>query len=231
MGFYAPAQLLRNARENGVETLPVNVNHSEWDCTLEEREKGCEGYEGAAGSKGPALRLGFCMLYGLARKHAERVVEARVGRAFSSLEEFARRTGLGRPTLVRLAKAGALASLGMDRRAALWAALAEDRRELPLFAPRQETDHPNVPVPLPEMSPAEEVLADYRTAGLSLRGHPLEFLRAELQRSGRFRRRNCEIGPRESPFASPASSSSANALRPPRASPSSPWKTRREWRI
>jgi error-prone DNA polymerase len=144
------------------------------------------------------------MLYGLARKHAERVVEARggrpfssleefvpcgrpfssleefapCGRPFSSLEEFAWRTGLSRPTLVRLAKAGAFGSLGMDRRGALWAALAQDRRELPLFAPRMGTEPP---VPLPGMSPAEEVLADYRTAGLSLRGHPMEFLRAELR--------------------------------------------------
>ena len=249
MGFYAPAQLLRNAREHGVEILPVDVNSSQWECTLEAspphegpegdspifvgrksgQSPGCSFARRPKSGQSPALRLGFCMLYGLARTHGERIVEARGGRPFSSVEEFARRTGLGRPTLVRLANAGALASLGIDRRGALWAALAEDRRELPLFDTRKETvplslreragvrgtrenadfqnsepspasPHPNpLPegegelepsVPLPRMSPAEEVLADYRTTGLSLQGHPMEFLRRNCTRSGQFRRRN-----------------------------------------
>ena len=224
MGFYAPAQLVRNACEHGVEVLPVDVNHSDWDCTIEKAEGGGGTAEitphahrlrpvgtEAAGDVIPGarshrtqpvglgdlpcpsssfplppspFRLGFRMLSGLARTHAQRIVEARGGRPFRSLDEFARRTGLSRAVLVRLAKAGAFGSLGLDRRGALWHALAEDQRNLPLFDRTDSTPSPSPfrppPSPLSSMSPAEEVLADYRAAGLSLRGHPMEFLRAGL---------------------------------------------------
>jgi error-prone DNA polymerase len=209
MGFYAPAQLVRNAREHGVEVLPVDVNRSDWDCTLE--KGGGRRAEGGREDSADAdimlssafrlppsalrlsLRLGFRMLSGLACAHAERIVEAREGTAFSSLEEFARRSGLSRAVLVRLAKAGAFGSLGLDRRGALWHALAEDQHKLPLLdaigTRMQKGDSPkpssSILPPssfiLPSMSAAEEVLADYRAAGLSLRGHPMEFLRAGLE--------------------------------------------------
>jgi error-prone DNA polymerase len=180
MGFYAPAQLVRSAREHGVEVLPVDVNLSRYECTLEE--------EGKAFS----LRLGFNMLHGLARAHAERIEQARGRQPFRSLEDFARRTGFGRPILSRLAKAGVFGSLGLDRRGALWHALDQDQREMPLFdklepaeEAAEEAAEPGAPHethPLPMMSAAEEVLADYRTTGMSLRAHPLSFLRPELDK-------------------------------------------------
>jgi error-prone DNA polymerase len=164
-----------------------------------------------------ALRLGFGMVHGLAAIHAQRIEEARGDRPFRSMEDFARRVGLSRSVLCRLAKAGVFGSLGLTRREALWHALGEDQKELPLFekgeggrgkgegritdcrvqggewksAPINSFPHlpspvrlPPSQVPLPPMSPAEEVLADYRSTGLSLRAHPLEFLRADLDRMG-----------------------------------------------
>jgi error-prone DNA polymerase len=185
MGFYAPPQLVRNAREHGVEVLPVDVNTSEWDCTIEPL---------AASQR---LRLGFRLLRGMARGDARRIVEARGEGEFRSMEDFVRRTGLGRPAILRLAKAGALGSLVADRRRSLWEALEQDPHELPLFASPKGTvpfSRPcfarcprklgQSPVFLPPMSPAEEVLADYRATCLSLRGHPLEFFRGELDRLG-----------------------------------------------
>jgi DNA polymerase III alpha subunit len=338
MGFYAPAQLVRDARNHGVEVRSVDVNSSGCECTLEgargegrgargqgpgvrDQRVGAESLAGglarrfvgvqgsgfggqasqcrgnahgprSAGSdavaKPPAdeqelqiencklrianstphsplptlhsplstahcplptahfaLRLGLNMLHGLAAAHAERIEQTRGDRPFCSLEDFARRTGLSRAVLSRLAKAGAFGSLGLTRREALWHALAEDQKELPLFAagkgdgpkgegrkgkgeggrrkaetriadcrlqiadcrlpatgsfslppspvplppsaaplPPSTVPPPPSPFPLPRMSAAEEVLADYRSTGLSLRAHPLEFLRSELNRMG-----------------------------------------------
>jgi len=169
MGFYAPAQLVRNVREHGVEVLPVDVNHSDCDCTLESAAK-------PPAAAPWALRLGLNMLHGLASAHAEQIQRARGSRPFRSLEDFSRRTGLGRAVLSRLAKAGAFGSLELDRREALWHALDQDQEELPLFDGLDSTGH----VDLPKLSAAEEVLADYRSTGLSLQAHPLEFMRAEL---------------------------------------------------
>ncbi|MCR4414920.1 MAG: error-prone DNA polymerase [Thermoguttaceae bacterium] len=191
MGFYAPAQLVRNAREHGVEVRPVDVNHSAWDCTLE------------PAGRGLAIRLGFRMLHGMSEPHAAKIVAARADRPFGSIDEFARRTGLAQNVIARLAKAKAFASLGLDRRGALWHALAQHPEELPLFdrlAPLSpcereagDAESPLSPcgrgaggegIHLPPMSPAEEVLADYRTTGLSLDAHPMQFLREGLARLG-----------------------------------------------
>ena len=120
MGFYAPAQLVRNACEHGVAVLPPDVNRSVWDCTLE-------------GDGELRLRLGLRMLSGLARAYVQRIMEVRGEQDFRSLEDFARRTGLGRAAIVRLANAGAFGSLELDRRQSLWHALAQDSQELPLF--------------------------------------------------------------------------------------------------
>src|SRR3546814_787905 len=108
MGFYAPAQLVRDAREHGVEIRPVDVSHSDWDCTLEPAE-------------GPfrALRLGLRLIAGLREKDAEQLVTMR-GDGYSSLPDLARRTGLRAPILQRLAQADSFGSLGLDRRQALW---------------------------------------------------------------------------------------------------------------
>jgi error-prone DNA polymerase len=131
-----------------------------------------------------ALRLGFRMLNGFSSAQAERIVQARGERAFVSPEDFTRRTGLSRAVGTRLAKAGAFASLGLDRRGALWHALGQQAKELPLFD-RLESELPCDPPPeLPKMTPAQEVLADYRTTGLSLSAHPLQFLRKGLEQLG-----------------------------------------------
>ena len=121
------------------------------------------------------------MLHGLAGADAGRIVAARGEVPFGSMEDFARRTGLGRALLSRLAKVGVFGSVELSRREALWHALDQDQKELPLFDQRMVREtHPT----LPKMSPAEEVLADYRTTGLSLRAHPMKFLRAGLKEIG-----------------------------------------------
>jgi len=127
------------------------------------------------------------MLYGLAGAWGRQIVEARGDRPFASMDDFARRTGFGRAVIVRLAKAGVFGSLAMDRRQSLWHALEQDQKEMPLFDAANTSSPPAFrlpPSPLPPMLPVEEVLADYSTTGLSLRAHPLEFLRAELDRLG-----------------------------------------------
>jgi error-prone DNA polymerase len=176
MGFYAPAQLVRDAREHGVEVRPVEVNHSDWDCTLERVEDSASASRNAL-----ALRLGFRQLRGLPEKQALAMLAARAKKPFRSVEDFARRTGLGRPMIMRLAKADAFSSLEVDRRGALWHALGQHRdRATPLFD-RLPAGEPEVrPDDLPALAPLEEVVADYRTAGLSLKGHPMAFLRQQL---------------------------------------------------
>jgi error-prone DNA polymerase len=180
LGFYAPAQLVRNAREHGVEVLPVDVNHSRWDCTLEGGGQSVPSTQCSA----PALRLGFRMLHGLPQAHAERIVERRGEQAYRSIDDFGHRTGLSRAAIMRLAKAGVFGSVGSNRRRSLWDALAQDPTPLPLFDAAQ--NHADQPLTtdnfLPAMTPAEEVLADYRTTGLSLLAHPLQFLRGELEK-------------------------------------------------
>ncbi|MCE5267687.1 MAG: error-prone DNA polymerase [Planctomycetaceae bacterium] len=191
MGFYAPAQLVRNAREHGVEVLPVDVNFSGWEC----------GLEATAESQTLSLRLGFNMLLGVSSTQVKKIERARRQGAFRSIEDFAQRTGLHRASVARLAKAGVFGSLELDRRNALWEAMEQDQKDMPLFSKngddggRKENakgkDHRSSPLhvpptsfPLPAMSPAEEVFADYRTAGFSLRAHPIEFLRDRLQHRG-----------------------------------------------
>jgi error-prone DNA polymerase len=171
MGFYAPAQLVRDARQHGVETRPADVNFSNWDCTL----------EGKGDRAGRILRLGLRMIHGLRETAAVAIEQARHENGpFHSLEDFTRRTQLNRATVKRLAEADAFLSLQRDRRSALWEALAQEQQQktMPLFDTLQAEDEQ--PVPLPALSPQEEVFADYQTAGLSLRAHPLSFYRQQL---------------------------------------------------
>jgi len=172
MGFYAPAQLLRDAAEHGVEIRPVDVNHSDYDCTLE--EEGCR--------EPFCLRLGFRMVAGLVRSAAATIQDARGGTPYRTWRDFVERTGLSRGVLERLAAADAFGSLGLNRRQALWSVLGCEQRPraMPLFAELPETL--DLPVELPEMDRQQEVYADYRSTGLSLRAHPLEFYRRELER-------------------------------------------------
>jgi error-prone DNA polymerase len=117
----------------------------------------------------------------LPKKEAAAIVEARRAGPFCSVEDFARRTGLGRATIMRLAKADAFNSLQLDRRGALWQALGQHRdRPLPLFDRLPAAEVEAWPSELPALAPFEEVVADYRAAGLSLKGHPMAFLRPRL---------------------------------------------------
>jgi error-prone DNA polymerase len=250
MGFYAPAQIVRDAKEHGVEVRPADVNHSLWDCTLEEPQ-GCidapASFETAAvqppqddnklaeGTKGfrhpeerpkgasrrthdaspvlgnRVLRLGLRQIKGLAEADAKRLVENR-GAGYRHAEDLARKSGLGRAALERLAAADALRSLDLDRRRGLWALKALADPPLPLFAnsncrPGEGRGPPSrvraassvdpglcrgdkkqtetfAASLLPEMPLGEHVVEDYATTGLTIKRHPLAFLRAELQQEG-----------------------------------------------
>jgi error-prone DNA polymerase len=204
MGFYAPAQIVRDAREHGVEVLAVDVNFSEWDCTLGDRvatetpfsRLACEPRLGAGeiriaghGSQAsrlnddgqPFLRLGLRQIRGLARALADRIPAARkkCGGRFISIAHFRRATALPCHAIERLAQADAFSSLGLSRRQALWMALALKDDEAPLFD-HLDADSTESPAALPLMPPGQQVMADYATAGLSLRRHPLSLVRDQL---------------------------------------------------
>jgi len=202
MGFYSPGQLIRDAIAHGVRVLPVDVNYSGWDCSLEflegrqekegSRDQGIEGsrVRDAAASLSiprsldpsiPSLRLGFRLVRGLSAAKVAGIEAARREGPITSIRRLARRPDVARDTLVRLAAADAFRSLGLQRRAALWQILALDEAEPPLFA-ELEPDEPAVP--LPPMPLDETVFKDYQTTGFSLNAHPLELIRSDLQGLG-----------------------------------------------
>ena len=167
MGFYAPAQIVRDAREHGVEVRPVDVNASEWDCTLEP----------VAGGGGYALRLGFRLVKGLGEEPARRLVAARAN-GYREPDDVSRRAGLGERATAALAGAAAFGSLELGRREGWWAVERIKGPPLPLFAAAGEPDRsPEPPAALPPAAPGEEIAEDYRSTGLSLRGHPVALLR------------------------------------------------------
>lgn len=172
MGFYAPAQLIADARNHEVEIRPVDVNHSDWDCTLEPFPVSSVP---DAPSPQPALRLGLRLIKGMPLSAAERIVSVRRQGPFVSVEEFGQRTELDRKTILSLARADAFASLGLDRRGALWNALPAPQTGSLLRPSRR-----NEPSPLPSLSPVAEVNADYRATHLSLKAHPISFHREWL---------------------------------------------------
>jgi error-prone DNA polymerase len=165
MGFYAPAQLVVDARRHGVEVRPIDINHSHWDCTLEPTASGSH-----------AVRLGWRLADSVGEELAERIVAARAARAFVSWADFIQRTGLHTTLLTKLAKADAFQSVGVSRRQALWQALA-CRESSPLFDGVEEEE----PIGLRSMTLEQEVVADYQANGFSLRGHPFRFLRDQLR--------------------------------------------------
>jgi error-prone DNA polymerase len=192
MGFYAPAQIIGDARNNGVTVREIDVSSSYGQNTLEER---CGDYH--------AVRLGFRQIDGFRVRNVDdrlstakkkddedcwddRIVAARERRPFTSLEDFARDTGLPKRALILLADADAFRSLGLDRRAALWAVRRlPDDVPLPLFQAATAREQPDESArPLPAMPLSEQVIADYQTVRLSLKGHPMEFLRASFRRDG-----------------------------------------------
>lgn len=169
MGFYAPAQLVRDAREHGIEIRPIDVNHSYWETTLEPIEN----------SSLHAVRLGLHMVAGLPEKEAQALVAVR-GCGYSTPAEVARRAGCSRRALDRLAQADAFSSMNLGRRQALWKTSALDGKIPPLFAAADLFDDPKAD--LPSTTASQEVLADYLASGLTLREHPLTFLRSRLKR-------------------------------------------------
>jgi len=172
MGFYAPAQLVRDLREHGGDVRAADVNASDWDSTLEADHPGDE----------LALRLGFRQIDGFRKEWAQRLKSVRDAAPFVTIEDIARRADLPRRALRLLADADAFRSIGQDRRQALWDVRRMPKGELPLFAAararelREEGDEP-----LPAMPLADHVIADYQTTRLSLKCHPMAFLRERFR--------------------------------------------------
>ena len=218
MGFYAPAQLIRDARDHGVCVLPIDINRSTWNCDLEPLSTDSSrnsdppiastmtpdpiavsaagrqmkpppasipGSESTHATAGHALRLGFRLVRGLRETEIAALVKEREANGpFRSLAELTQRTRISAATVQRLAEADAFQSLGQDRRAALWQSLVPPAgtHPMPLFD-AEETD--DIPAPtLPALSSQEEVFADYRYAGVTLRQHPVAFVREELKKLG-----------------------------------------------
>ncbi|WP_295555295.1 error-prone DNA polymerase [uncultured Hyphomicrobium sp.] len=196
MGFYQPAQLVRDAREHGVEVREADVNFSHWDCTLEPAAKGSHRF---------ALRLGFRQIDGSSEEEMQALVASR-GNGYGSIERLSAAPGVSRAAIERLAAADAFRSMGLDRRAALWSARrlrtigvgtgnraaagkgkprAEKSKTLPLFDPHLGDElFPEPEIALPRMQLPEHVAEDYVTTGLSLKAHPVSFFRPRLDRNG-----------------------------------------------
>jgi error-prone DNA polymerase len=214
MGFYAPAQIVRDAQEHGVAVLPIDVNRSDWDCTLEvlrdangpstrsvpSAPQDERDYSGSARPEEPlslskwrlegpiALRLGLRQVDGLPEAVAAHLVAAReAGGPFRDVAELRDRAGLQPSHIERLAAADCFGSLALPRRQALWDARAlTGSPELPLFAAAREREEgaERAATKLPAMPLSEEVIADYQTQRLSLKAHPMSFLRAGLTERG-----------------------------------------------
>jgi error-prone DNA polymerase len=215
MGFYAPAQIVRDAREHAIAIEDVDVNFSQWDCTLE--DDSTPGPGAAPSAPTPLLsrlhlrhismrseirsthkiRLGFRQIQGLAKGDMEALVEKR-GKGYDSIRDLWLRTGLAPDRLAALAEADAFRSLGLDRRDALWAVRglnrAGDKDDLPLlkdlsFRALEPEAH------LPPMSLGEHVVEDYRHLALSLKAHPVSFLRPHLKAEQIVRTQDLAVTP------------------------------------
>jgi error-prone DNA polymerase len=181
MGFYAPAQLVRDARAHGVVVRPVDVCVSDWDSTLEpqagtEAAPACEERFIPAGQF--AVRLGLNQVGGLSEDEGERIMRARAQALFANVEDLSRRAELDAHALQSLAEADAMAALVGNRRSAIWAVGGVDTRATALLKTTRTIEDAE-----PDLAPAslsESVLADYRATGLSLKSHPLALLRSEL---------------------------------------------------
>ena len=172
MGFYAPAQIVRDAKEHGVPVYPPDVNLSEWDNTLEPVEPGKF-----------AVRIGLRQVDGMREDMAMNLVAER-DYPYEDLKDLKTRAKLDAGTMRKLASADAFRSIGLDRRAALWDARAlRDAPDLPLFQEVRD-EGKEVPVELPAMPTCEHVVADYQTLRLSLKAHPMSFLRKSMKRQG-----------------------------------------------
>jgi error-prone DNA polymerase len=192
MGFYAPAQLIRDARTHGVEARPVCISDSDWDTrivsegpNLRERDARFCGTEADWASLQP-MRLGMRIVQGLAEADAIAILGARARAPFTSLEDVWRRSRVKPAALERLARADAFQALGLNRRQALWAIKGLGQAPLDLFAAADAREGATVAevvepeVALLPLSAGREVVEDYRATQLSLRAHPLSFLRDKL---------------------------------------------------
>ena len=177
MGFYQPAQIVRDAREHGVTARPVDVNCSQWDCTLEQE----------------SLRLGMRLVRGLREEEAKKISQAvRDHGPFRSVESLWRAGGVRVVSLRRLAAADAFGSMGLDRQAALWQVRALRDESLPMFDQRETLSIDNSELrtqnselsSLPFVTPLRKVIHDYTSIGLSLRAHPVSFIRQKLLERG-----------------------------------------------
>lgn len=165
MGFYTPDQLLQDARRHGIETRPIDVMISNWDCTLEPPERG---------GQQPAIRLGLRLVRGMQSEVAQRISEARLQLPFSDVSDLCHRAGLDKRARDLLSDSGALKQLAGNRHQSRWA-VAGVERPMPLFASSKEDD---APLPLPSLS--QDLFADYETTGTTLGPHPLSVLRQAL---------------------------------------------------
>jgi error-prone DNA polymerase len=195
MGFYATAQIVRDAQLHGVEVRPVSVNESAWDCTLEllpaHRHDPPPAWPGDHSGhvaaidghdemgKRYAVRLGLRMAKGLVTTHADEMI-ARRGNGYRSIEDMWRRLRVPVAALERLAEADAFQTLGLDRRQALWAIRGLSDTRLPLFDTVSTEPDAEPAVALAAMTAGRQVVEDYRSTGLSLRRHPVSFLRQDL---------------------------------------------------
>jgi len=172
MGFYAPAQIVRDAREHDVEVRPPDVNYSDWDNTLEPVSKGVF-----------AVRLGLRQVDGVKREAMEDLMAERDA-PYEDLKDLKERAKIDAGSMRKLAAADAFRSIGLDRRQALWDARAlRDAPDLPLFSDSKDEGR-EVQFDLPSMPVCEHVVADYQTLRLSLKAHPMAFLRKSMARQG-----------------------------------------------
>ncbi|MGE7370555.1 error-prone DNA polymerase [Neorhizobium sp. NPDC001467] len=195
MGFYAPSQIVRDAREHGVEVLPVDVNLSYWDSGLTEGYFDPRRIDPRHAEMRDviltrhAVRLGFRQVKGLSERAICDKLIANRGQGYVSVRDLWLRSGLDKAEVEKLADADAFRSMGLSRREALWAVKALDVRKaaekLPLFDQVAHLDLQREPVTrLPDMLPGEEVIEDYRSLSLSLKAHPVSFLREQLREMG-----------------------------------------------
>ena len=192
MGFYAPSQLVQDARRHGVQVLAVDVGLSALECTLEHLEQsaagaGAGGETKAAGTETkaasnryaqPSVRLGLCLVRGLSAEGAQRIVAARTAAPFASVDDLARRARLALPDLKALAEANALVGIAGHRRQAKWDVAAM----LPAPALLRDAPIDETPLQLPPGTEGQELVADYASTGLTLNRHPLALLRPRLGR-------------------------------------------------
>lgn len=193
MGFYQASQIIRDAEAHGVTVLPVDINHSEWDCTLEDYNSRTRQTDSSSQKTRPKLRLrlGFRMVKGLAKSEAELLGSLESyqfrTRGYKHPKEVWKKTNLKVSSLRALARADSFRSMELDRQAALWQLKALRDEELPLFTYQsRETslEKPQSLSPLPSFNKEQHVLFDYEFTGHSLKAHPLSFYRSRLKAGG-----------------------------------------------